>query len=47
MSAPPETAIAGLGDAERAAVMIMLLEEDQAAQILSQLGPEEIGRAHV
>lgn len=34
--------IAGLGDAERAAVMIMLLEEDQAAQILSQLGPEEL-----
>ncbi len=32
----------GLGDAERAAVMIMLLEEDQAAQILSQLGPDEL-----
>jgi flagellar motor switch protein FliG len=34
--------IAGLGDAERAAVMIMLLEEEQAAAILSQLGPEEL-----
>ena len=34
--------IASLGDPERAAVMIMLLEEDQAAQILSQLGPEEL-----
>ncbi len=32
----------GLGDAERAAVLIMLLEEDQAAEILSQLGPEEL-----
>ncbi|WP_309752904.1 flagellar motor switch protein FliG [Novosphingobium sp.] len=42
MSALAETALAGLGDAERAAVMIMLLEEDQAAQILSQLGPEEL-----
>lgn len=35
-------AIAGLGDSERAAVMIMLLEEDQAALILSQLGPDEL-----
>ena len=34
--------IPGLGDAERAAVMIMLLEEDQAAEILRQLGPEEL-----
>ena len=34
--------IAGLGDAERAAVMIMLLEEDQAAEILRQLGPDEL-----
>ncbi len=34
--------LAGLGDAERAAVMIMLLEEDQAAQILGQLGPDEL-----
>lgn len=33
---------AGLGDAERAAVMIMLLEENQAAGILRQLGPEEL-----
>ncbi|MFN3516669.1 MAG: flagellar motor switch protein FliG [Novosphingobium sp.] len=32
----------GLGDAERAAVMIMLLEEDQAAEILSRLDPEEL-----
>ena len=38
----PATQIAGLGDAERAAVMIMLLEEDQAAQILAQLGPAEL-----
>ena len=38
----PATQIAGLGDAERAAVMIMLLEEDQAAQILGQLGPDEL-----
>ncbi len=39
MSAPAETLLA---DPERAAVLIMLLEEDQAAQILSQLGPEEL-----
>ncbi len=32
----------GLGDPERAAVMIMLLEEDQAAEILRQLGPDEL-----
>lgn len=32
----------GLGDAERAAVMIMLLEESQAAEILAQLAPEEL-----
>ena len=32
----------GLGDAERAAVMIMLLEEEQAAEILSKLAPEEL-----
>lgn len=32
----------GLGNAERAAVMIMLLEEDQAAEILRQLGPQEL-----
>ncbi|WP_374526870.1 flagellar motor switch protein FliG [Novosphingobium sp.] len=31
-----------LGDAERAAVMVMLLEEGQAAAILAQLGPEEL-----
>jgi flagellar motor switch protein FliG len=34
--------IAGLGDAERAAIMIMLLEESQAAAILGELGPEEL-----
>ncbi len=34
--------LTGLGDAERAAVMIMLLEEEQAAAILGQLGPEEL-----
>ncbi|HEX4846745.1 MAG TPA: flagellar motor switch protein FliG, partial [Novosphingobium sp.] len=34
--------VAGLGDAERAAVMIMLLEEEQAAAILGELGPEEL-----
>lgn len=32
----------GLGNAERAAVMIMLLDEAQAAEILRQLGPEEL-----
>ena len=32
----------GLADPERAAIMIMLLEEDQAAQILAQLGPAEL-----
>lgn len=31
-----------LADAERAAVMIMLLDEEQAAAILSELGPEEL-----
>ena len=39
MSAPP---ISALGDPERAAVLSMLLEEDQAAQILAQLGPAEL-----
>lgn len=33
---------ASLGNAERAAVMIMLLGEDQAAEILSHLGPQEL-----
>ena len=42
MSAPAP--LAGLGDAERAAVMIMLLEEEQAAAILRQLGPDELQR---
>lgn len=41
MSADPQGA-SGLGDAERAAVMIMLLEEDQAAAILRDLGPGEL-----
>lgn len=31
-----------LADAERAAVMVMLLEEEQAAAVLRQLGPEEL-----
>lgn len=34
--------IPALGDAERAAVMVMLLEEGQAAQILSRLEPAEL-----
>lgn len=33
---------AALGDADRAAVMVMLLDEDQAAQILSRLEPHEL-----
>ena len=41
MTAPAST-LAALPDADRAAVMIMLLEEDQAAAILRQLGPEEL-----
>ena len=35
-------ALTGLGNAERAAVMIMLLDEGQAAEILHQLGPQEL-----
>lgn len=31
-----------LGEADRAAVMLMLLEEEQAAQILAQLEPQEL-----
>ena len=46
MSAALNTAAApsatSLGDPERAAIMIMLLEEDQAALILAQLGPGEL-----
>ena len=38
MTAPPTP----LADAERAAIMVMLLEEDQAAAILRELGPEEL-----
>jgi flagellar motor switch protein FliG len=37
-----EVSHALLADAERAAVMIMLLEEEQAAAILGQLGPDEL-----
>ena len=40
MSALPMIPI--LDQAERAAVMVMLLEEEQAAAILSQLGPDEL-----
>lgn len=32
----------GLGDADRAAVMVMLLDDDQAARILAQLEPAEL-----
>jgi flagellar motor switch protein FliG len=32
------------GDAERAAVMVMLLEDEQAAQLLGQLEPGELRR---
>lgn len=45
MSAEPidlPLAAPGLNDAERAAVMVMLLEEGQAAAILAQLDPEEL-----
>ncbi|MES2493183.1 MAG: FliG C-terminal domain-containing protein [Pseudomonadota bacterium] len=38
-AAPPPHA---LNDADRAAVMVMLLEEDQAAQILARLEPHEL-----
>lgn len=31
-----------LSDAERAAVMVMLLDDEQAARILAQLGPDEL-----
>lgn len=36
------TAALPLADAERAAIMVMLLDEEQAAAILRQLGPEEL-----
>ena len=36
------TALARFDEADRAAVMVMLLEDDQAAQILSHLDPEEL-----
>jgi flagellar motor switch protein FliG len=36
------TAAVNLDDAQRAAVMVMLLEDEQAAQILSQLQPHEL-----
>ena len=38
------TAALPLADAERAAIMVMLLDEEQAAAILRQLGPEELQR---
>jgi flagellar motor switch protein FliG len=38
----PAPALPSLADAERAAIMIMLLEEEQAAGILRQLGPGEL-----
>ena len=36
------SAAAAMGEAERAAVMVMLLEEDQAARILARLEPAEL-----
>ncbi len=36
------TAAVQMGEAERAAVMVMLLEDDQAAKILSDLEPQEL-----
>lgn len=42
MSEADPAPTAALGDAERAAVMIMLLEEDQAAALLRQLDPHEL-----
>lgn len=36
------TASLTIGDAERAAIMVMLLDDEQAAKILSGLGPEEL-----
>ena len=42
MNAPVQGAIATMDEAERAAVMVMLLEDDQAAQILSRLEPREL-----
>ncbi|MBA3055007.1 MAG: flagellar motor switch protein FliG [Sphingomonadales bacterium] len=42
MNAPATPAGTGLGDADRAAVMVMLLDEEQAAQILSRLEPAEL-----
>jgi flagellar motor switch protein FliG len=45
MSAPANLTAdltADLTDADRAAVMVMLLDEEQAARILAELGPEEL-----
>jgi flagellar motor switch protein FliG len=42
MSAPDTIAPPPLGEADRAAIMVMLLEDDQAARILSQLEPQEL-----
>ena len=36
------TAHTPLSDAERAAVMVMLLDDEQASRILSELGPDEL-----
>lgn len=36
------TAVASMDELSRAAVMVMLLEENQAAKILSALEPEEL-----
>ena len=42
MNAPVTVDPDSLNDADRAAVMVMLLEEDQAAQILARLEPHEL-----
>jgi len=42
MTAPMMLDPAALSEADRAAVMVMLLEEDQAAQILARLEPGEL-----
>ncbi len=42
MNAPVQEALVTMDEAERAAVMVMLLEDDQAAQILAQLEPREL-----
>jgi len=42
MNAPVQCDPAALEDADRAAVMVMLLDEEQAAQVLSRLEPGEL-----